>query len=192
MRIAITGGAGYVGCRLSKYLLDQGHTIDCIDWLTWGIEPILNIIDHSKFNFPSCNAQPDLAYKVNVDGTQRVINASTDKIFVYASTGSVYGEIGDICTETVEPNPISSYSVYKLQGEQMLNGTDAVILRPATAFGVSNRLRNDLLVNDFVRKACLGEDMVLFEGHFKRTFISINDLVRGFAMSLERFDDMKG
>jgi|TARA_B110000908_G_scaffold28624_1_gene33658 nucleoside-diphosphate-sugar epimerase len=221
MRIAITGGAGYVGCRLSKYLLDQGHTIDCIDWLTWGIEPILNIIDHSNFNlhridictpgvepilrnadavihlagivgFPSCNAQPDLAYKVNVDGTQRVINASTDKIFVYASTGSVYGEIGDICTETVEPNPISSYSVYKLQGEQMLNGTDAVILRPATAFGVSNRLRNDLLVNDFVRKACLGEDMVLFEGHFKRTFISINDLVRGFAMSIERFDDMKG
>ena len=221
MRIAITGGAGYVGCRLSKYLLDQGHTIDCIDWLTWGIEPILNIIDHSNFNlhridictpgvepilrnadavihlagivgFPSCNAQPDLAYKVNVDGTQRVINASTDKIFVYASTGSVYGEIGDICTETVEPNPISSYSVYKLQGEQMLNGTDAVILRPATAFGVSNRLRNDLLVNDFVRKACLGEDMVLFEGHFKRTFISINDLVRSFAWTVDKYDEMRG
>lgn len=221
MRIAITGGAGYVGCRLSKFLLDQGHTIDCIDWLHWGIEPVLNIIDHPEFNlhridictpdvepvlrnadaiihlagivgFPACNAQPDLAYKVNVDGTQRVINASKDKIFVYASTGSVYGDIGDICTEAVEPNPISSYSVYKLKGEEMLAGTGAVILRPATAFGVSNRLRNDLLVNDFVRKACLGEDMVLFEGHFKRTFISINDLVRGFAMGIERFDNMKG
>ena len=49
MRIAITGGAGYIGCRLSEYFLQQGHTVDCIDWLKWGIEPILNIVDHSDF-----------------------------------------------------------------------------------------------------------------------------------------------
>ena len=69
---------------------------------------------------------------------------------------------------------------------------NAVIIRPATAFGVSNRLRNDLLINDFVRKACIGEHMVLFEGHFKRTFISVNDLVRSFAWTIEKYDQMKG
>ena len=221
MRIAITGGAGYIGCRLSEYFLKNGHTVDCIDWLKWGIEPVLNIVDHDGFNlhrvdictpevepildkadavihlagiigFPACNAEPDLAYRINVEGTNRVIKASAGKPFVYASTGSVYGALDSVCTELVEPNPISTYSVYKLAGERVLEGTDAVILRPATAFGVSNRLRNDLLINDFVRKACQGEHMTLFEGHFKRTFISINDLVRSFAWGIERYDEMKG
>lgn len=221
MRIAITGGAGYIGCRLSEYFLRQGHTVDCIDWLRWGIEPVLNIIDHPNFHlykmdictpevelvlehadavvhlagiigFPACNADPSEAYRINVDGTKRVIDASAGKPFVYASTGSVYGALDSVCTELVEPNPISTYSVYKLVGEEYLDGTDAVILRPATAFGVSNRLRNDLLINDFVNKACQGEHMTLFEGHFKRTFISINDLVRSFAWGIERFDEMKG
>ena len=221
MRIAITGGAGYIGCRLSEYFLRQGHTVDCIDWLKWGIEPVLNIIDHPDFHlhkldicdpavetvlagadavvhlagiigFPACNADPSEAYRINVDGTKRVIDASANKPFVYASTGSVYGALDSVCTELVEPNPISTYSVYKLVGEEYLKGTDAVILRPATAFGVSNRLRNDLLVNDFVNKACRGEHMTLFEGHFKRTFISINDLVRSFAWGIDRFDEMSG
>ena len=221
MRIAITGGAGYIGCRLSEYFLRQGHTVDFIDWLKWGIEPVLNIIDNPNFHlhkldictpevepilaqadavvhlagiigFPACNADPSEAYRINVDGTKRVIDASANKPFVYASTGSVYGALDSVCTELVEPNPISTYSVYKLVGEEYLDGTDAVILRPATAFGVSNRLRNDLLINDFVRKACQGEHMTLFEGHFKRTFISINDLVRSFAWGIERFDEMKG
>ena len=221
MRIAITGGAGYIGCRLSEYFLKNGHTVDCVDWLKWGIEPVLNIIDHPNFHvhridictpavepilkeadavvhlagiigFPACNADPSEAYRINVDGTKRVIDASANRPFVYASTGSVYGALDSVCTELVEPNPISTYSVYKLVGEEYLDGTDAVILRPATAFGVSNRLRNDLLINDFVRKACQGEHMTLFEGHFKRTFISINDLVRSFAWGIERFDEMKG
>ena len=221
MRIAITGGAGYIGCRLSEYFLSQGHTVDCIDSLKWGIEPVLNIIDNPNFHlhkmdictpevepvlaqadavvhlagiigFPACNADPSEAYRINVDGTKRVIDASANKPFVYASTGSVYGALDSVCTELVEPNPISTYSVYKLVGEEYLDGTDAVILRPATAFGVSNRLRNDLLINDFVNKACQGEHMTLFEGHFKRTFISINDLVRSFAWGIERFDEMKG
>jgi nucleoside-diphosphate-sugar epimerase len=219
-RIAITGGAGYIGCKLSDYFLKKGYVVDCIDWLKWGVEPVLNIIEHDNFNlhvidicssdvepilkradavihlagivgFPSCNADPISAYKVNVEGTKRVIDASVGKPFVYASSGSVYGALGVICNEAAVPDPISSYSIYKLEGEQMLD-ENAVILRPATAFGVSNRLRTDLLINDFVRKACMGEHMVLFEGHFKRTFISIHDLVRAFAWGIEKYDQMKG
>jgi len=220
MKIAITGGAGYVGCRLSEHFLKTGHEVICIDWLKWGIHPILNIIDHPNFHlhvldirdkavesvlksadavihlagivgYPSCDAEPVLAHSINVEGTKRVIDASAGKPFVYASTGSVYGALDSTCTEQSDTNPISKYSEYKLVGEEYA-GKDAVILRPATAFGVSNRLRNDLLVNDFVNKAINERELVLFEGHFKRTFLSINDLVRGFAMGIEQFDTMKG
>jgi nucleoside-diphosphate-sugar epimerase len=221
MKIVITGGAGYIGCRLSEQLLDRGHEVICIDWLKWGIEPILNIIDRQGFilhaldicdpnvepiiknadavihlagivGYPACAAQPDTAYRVNVEGTKRVIDASAGKPFVYASTGSVYGALNAICTEESTTNPISTYSVYKLVGEEYLkNNHNAVILRPATAFGVSNRLRNDLLVNDFTRKAIIDKQMTLFEGHFKRTFISVNDLARAFRWGLEYHDLMK-
>jgi len=142
--------------------------------------------------YPSCDREPDLAYRVNVEGTNRVIDASKDKPFIYASTGSVYGELGKTCDETCETNPISTYSVYKLAGERYLEGTDAVILRPATAFGVSNRLRQDLLVNDFTFKAISERKLILFEKHFKRTFLSINDLARSFRWALEKYDVMKG
>ena len=221
MKIAITGGAGYIGCRLSEQLLNNGHEVVCIVWLKYGVQPVLNLLDRDNFQlhkvdictpaveplledcdavihlagivgYPACQAEPDLAYRINVEGTQRVINASKGKKFVYASTGSVYGELGKTCDETCDTNPISTYSVYKLAGERMLEGTDAVILRPATAFGVSNRLRQDLLVNDFTYKAIAEKHLVLFEGHFKRTFISINDLARSFRWGVERFDDMKG
>ena len=221
MKVAITGGAGYIGCRLSEQLLNNGHEVVCIDWLKYGVQPILNILDRKGFHlykmdicspdifsiledcdavihlagivgYPACQAEPDIAYRINVEGTQNVINASKGKKFVYASTGSVYGELGKTCDETCETNPISTYSVYKLAGERMLEETDAVILRPATAFGVSNRLRQDLLVNDFTYKAIAEKELVLFEGHFKRTFIRINDLVRSFRWGVERFDDMKG
>ena len=220
MKIAITGGAGYVGCRLSEYFLRQGHEVLCIDWLRWGVTSILNIIDHPNFHlhvidirekevesviksadavihlagivgYPACDAEPVLAQSINVEATKRVIDATGDKPFVYASTGSVYGELNNICTELSETNPISKYSEYKLIGEEY-SGDNAVILRPATAFGVSNRLRNDLLVNDFVNQAINERELILFEGHFKRTFLSVNDLARGFALGIEKYDDMKG
>ena len=220
MKIAITGGAGYVGCRLSEYFLRQGHEVLCIDWLKWGVTSILNIIDHPKFHlhvidirekevesviksadavihlagivgYPACDAEPILAHSVNVEATKRVIDATDDKPFVYASTGSVYGALNSICTELSETNPISKYAEYKLLGEEY-SGDNAVILRPATAFGVSNRLRNDLLVNDFVNQAINERELVLFEGHYKRTFLSVNDLARGFALGIEKYDIMKG
>ncbi len=220
MKIAITGGAGYVGCRLSEYFLKQGHEVICIDWMRWGVTPILNIIDHPNFHlhvidirnkevesviksadavihlagivgYPACDAEPILAHSINVEATKRVIDATGDKPFVYASTGSVYGSLNDTCTENSETNPISKYSEYKLIGEEY-SGDNAVILRPATAFGVSNRLRNDLLVNDFVNQAVNVGELILFESHFKRTFLSVNDLVLGFALGIEKYDEMKG
>ena len=53
MKVAITGGAGYVGCRLSEQLLNRGHEVICIDWLKYGVQPILNILDRKEFHEPS-------------------------------------------------------------------------------------------------------------------------------------------
>ena len=66
-----------------------------------------------------------------------------------------------------------------------------VILRPATAFGVSNRLRQDLLINDFTLKAITEGELILFEGHFKRTFISVNNLARSFRWGITYYNDMQ-
>ena len=220
MKIAITGGAGYIGCRLIEQLLKEEHEIICIDWLRWGIEPILNIIDNPRFElynvdickpevepllrqadavihlagivgYPACNKEPDTAYTVNVEGTKRVVDASSDKKFIYASTGSVYGELETICTEESTTNPLSTYSEYKLIGEEFVQDIGGVILRPATAFGVSNRLRQDLLINDFTLKAITEGELILFEGHFKRTFISVNNLARSFRWGITYYNDMQ-
>lgn len=220
MKIAVTGGAGYIGCRLIEQLLKEEHEIICIDWLRWGIEPILNIIDNPRFElynvdickpevepllrqadavihlagivgYPACNKEPDTAYTVNVEGTKRVVDASSDKKFVYASTGSVYGELETICTEESTTNPLSTYSEYKLIGEEFVQDIGGVILRPATAFGVSNRLRQDLLINDFTLKAITEGELILFEGHFKRTFISVNNLARSFRWGITYYNDMQ-
>ena len=220
MKIAITGGAGYIGCRLIEQLLKEEHEIICIDWLRWGIEPILNIIDNPRFElynvdickpevepllrqadavihlagivgYPACNKEPDTAYTVNVEGTKRVVDASGDKKFVYASTGSVYGQLETICTEDSTTNPLSTYSEYKLIGEEFVQEIGGVILRPATAFGVSNRLRQDLLINDFTLKAITEGELILFEGHFKRTFISVNNLARSFRWGITYYNDMQ-
>ena len=220
MKIAVTGGAGYIGCRLIEQLLKEEHEIICIDWLRWGIEPILNIIDNPRFElynvdickpevepllrqadavihlagivgYPACNKEPDTAYTVNVEGTKRVVDSSSDKKFVYASTGSVYGELETICTEESTTNPLSTYSEYKLIGEEFVQDIGGVILRPATAFGVSNRLRQDLLINDFTLKAITEGELILFEGHFKRTFISVNNLARSFRWGINYYNDMQ-
>ena len=222
MKIVVTGGAGYIGCRLIEQLLKNSinHKIICIDWLHWGIEPILNIIDNPRFElhnidickpevepilrqadaiihlagivgYPACNKEPDVAYAVNVEGTKRVVDSASDKKFVYVSTGSVYGELGATCTEESVTNPLSTYAEYNLIGEELVKQIGGVILRPATAFGVSNRLRQDLLINDFTLKAITTGKLTLFESHFKRTFISVNDLARSFHWSIEYYDDMK-
>jgi len=221
MRVALTGGAGYIGCKLSEQLLNHDYEVVCIDWLKHGIQPVLHLIDRKNFHlhkvdicdpivdklidqveavihlagivgFPACDKEPELAHRVNIEGTKRIIDASKNKPFIYASTGSVFGKLNKACNEECEAIPTSTYGVHKLTGEKYLKGKDAVILRPATAFGVSSVLRIDLLVNYLTFKAVTEGKIILFEKHFKRTFLSVNDLARSFRWALEKYDVMKG
>jgi nucleoside-diphosphate-sugar epimerase len=106
--------------------------------------------------YPACKRDPRLAQEVNLGGT-RLLNRlrSKDQPVLFASTGSNYGAVvGSICTEDTPLNPLSEYGVTKTAAERhLLDAGNVVCYRFATAFGVSNRMRFDLLVNDFVYQA---------------------------------------
>ena len=109
------------------------------------------------------------------------------------NSGYGIGEADKHCDETSALNPISLYGTSKVQAEQaVLEQGNAISFRLATVFGMSPRMRLDLLVNDFVYRAAKDSAIVLFESHFKRNFIHIQDVANAFVHGLANFDNMKG
>ncbi len=114
---------------------------------------------------------------------------------IYPTTNSGYGvgEPGVLCTETTPLRPVSLYGVTKVEAENaVLAEGNGVTLRLATVFGMSPRMRIDLLVNDFTWRAVTDRAVVIFEGHFKRNYIHIRDVVKGFEHAIANFDSMRG
>lgn len=133
--------------------------------------------------YPLCKKMPDLAQKVNVDGAQNIVDLTPSHIrLVYASTGSNYGEVVGICTENTPLNPLSLYGRTKTRAEEIfLERKDTVSLRFATAFGIAPRLRLDLMINDFAHQAIHQKYLVVYEKHFRRTFIHVRDIARAIV-----------
>lgn len=119
---------------------------------------------------------------------------SRDQMVIFPCTNSGYGtKSGEVyCTEETKLEPISLYGVTKANAErELLNSSNVITLRLATTFGVSPRMRLDLLVNDFTYKAVTDGYLVLYEKHFKRNYIHIQDVSRCFCYCIENFDYMK-
>jgi len=113
-------------------------------------------------------------------------------LFPCTNSGYGVGEGGKICTEETPLNPISLYGKTKVEAEkEILKNGNSITFRLATVFGVSPRMRTDLLVNDFVYRAVRDKYMVLFEGHFKRNYIHVRDVTRAFLHGIKNFDSMK-
>src|SRR6266481_9016034 len=129
---------------------------------------------------PACDRDPLLARSVNLEAVRLLNNLrSTQQMVIYPTTNSGYGtQSGDLfCTEDTPLEPISLYGQTKTQAEAMLLETPNVItLRLATVFGMSPRMRLDLLVNHFVHAAVTDRYIVLFEKHFQRNFVHIRDV----------------
>lgn len=140
--------------------------------------------------YPACKRDPRLAQEINVEGT-RVINRlrTRDQAVLFGSTGSNYGAVvGQLCTEETPLHPLSEYGVTKTAAErELMEAGNVVAYRFATAFGVSPRMRFDLLVNDFVYQARINKDLILYERSFKRTFIHVRDMARAFLFALENY-----
>lgn len=222
MRVLVTGGAGYKGAVLAKKLLEEGHHVTLLDNFMYGFDSIIHLVNHKCLEvvkedmrnvseatvrasdaifhlagisgYPACEANPHSAKLINVDASRRLGEClSKDQLLIYASTTSLYGKSGEICTEASEVDPVSLYAVTKLQAEQiLLQRENTVSLRFATLFGVSPRMRIDLLVNDFTYKAITDRCLVLFESKTKRTFLHLRDAIDAYDFTLGRFAQMKG
>jgi nucleoside-diphosphate-sugar epimerase len=145
---------------------------------------------------PLCKVDAVGARTVNQEAVEMICRmASKEQRIIYPTTNSGYGigEKGKFCTEETPLRPISLYGITKSNAEgSVLSRGNSVTYRLATVFGVSPRMRIDLLVNDFVYRAVNDRALVVFEGHFKRNFIHIRDVARLFAFTIENFETMKG
>jgi nucleoside-diphosphate-sugar epimerase len=145
---------------------------------------------------PACDRDPLLAKTVNL-GAIRIINRarSASQLIVYPTTNSGYGtKSGDVfCTEETPLEPISLYGQTKCQAEALvLDSPNAITLRLATVFGLSPRMRLDLLVNHFVYEAVKTGYLVIFEKDFKRNFVHIRDIADCFIHCIGHSAKMVG
>jgi nucleoside-diphosphate-sugar epimerase len=145
---------------------------------------------------PLCNQDPVGAESTNLEAPLRLFHlASRDQIILMPTTNSAYGtgNQDNQCDETSPLNPISLYAKHKLKVEEALMGMENVIsFRLATVFGMSPRLRLDLLVNDFTYRAVNDRFIILFEAHFKRNYIHVRDVANVFLWGMEHIQSMKG
>lgn len=145
---------------------------------------------------PACARDPAYATSTNYEAIAMMKRLrSREQWVVYPCTNSGYGtKSGDLyCTEETPMEPISVYGKTKVEAERLLlDSPNSVSLRLATVFGVSARMRLDLLVNDFTYRAVRDRSLILYEKDFKRNYVHLEDVGRAFCHVLENFETMKG
>src|SRR4030095_2753224 len=146
---------------------------------------------------PLCDRDPLAATSTNrtaIVDMLGVISPSQRVILPITNSGYGVGEAGQFCTEETPIRPVSLYGRDKVEVERTLleRPPSAVSLRLATVFGMSPRMRLDLLVNDFTYRAYTDRFIVLFEAHFKRNYLHVRDAAAAFLHALDNFETMKG
>lgn len=191
------GGAGLVSCvHHPNFELIIGDVRDrslLRHRAIYGCDAVVHLA--AIVGFPACRKNPELAHSVNFLGSVELGGAVGQSCpVIFASTGSNYGAVKDgICTEETLLNPLSLYGKSKVRAEEYLQDhCDVVTYRFATAFGLSPRMRLDLLINDFVSQVVAQRYLVVYESHFMRTFIHVRDMARSILFALEHLDTMAG
>ena len=145
---------------------------------------------------PICIQDPVGATTINHDAIDIMLKMiSKDQLILMPTTNSAYGsgDKNNFCTEDSPLNPISKYAIDKVEVEKkLMQHPNAISFRLATVFGMSPRMRIDLLVNDFTYRAVYDGFVVLFESHFKRNYVHVKDVSRVFQHALLNQDKMKG
>ncbi len=145
---------------------------------------------------PLCSLDPIGATTINHDAIELMLKLlSNDQIVLMPTTNSAYGtgDKDNYCNEDSPLRPISQYAIEKVEIEkELMQHQNAISFRLATVFGMSPRMRIDLLVNDFTYRAVNDGFVVLFESHFKRNYIHVRDVSRVFQHALNNHNEMKG
>ena len=141
---------------------------------------------------PLCNKDPVGATTTNHDAIMMILRLlGKDQIVLMPTTNSAYGtgDESNFCTEESPLRPISQYAIEKVEIEKtLMQHPNAVSFRLATVFGMSPRMRIDLLVNDFTYRAVYDRFVVLFESQFKRNYIHVRDVARVFLHAIAGYD----
>jgi nucleoside-diphosphate-sugar epimerase len=189
------GGLGLLPCCSNRFFeLQKGDVCDpaAVRTALDGVDAAIHLA--AIVGYPACKKEPQLAQTINVQGTANLLrHRKPDQRVLFASTGSIYGSIPDyVCNEDTPRAPITLYGETKATAEQMvLDAGNSLAYRFATAFGVSNRMRLDLMPNDFTYQAVHNRNLIVYEGGFKRTFVHVRDMARSFIFALERWNEVK-
>lgn len=145
---------------------------------------------------PACAKDPLTATSINKDATIWLFDQlSSEQQVVMPTTNSAYGsgDKNNFCDETSPLNPLSLYAKDKVVVEEsLMQRANATSFRLATVFGISPRMRLDLLVNNFVYRALTDKFIVLFEGHFKRNYVHVRDVSRAFTFAVNHPEKVVG
>ena len=221
MNILITGALGYIGCELLyRLLLNPSNNIYAVDNDVSSIKhrlggflrypnlnfinaditssqavkklPKVDLIVHlaAVVGYITCNDNKEAAFETNVQGTRLI--AALNAPIIFLSTGSVYGEIGDTCDETVHLNPKSYYAETKILGEEIIRPHDHVILRPSTAYGISFKVRHDLLAHTLALAAIETKQIDLYQPYALRSFYSVQKIAELLEYIIFNFNKFKG
>ncbi|MBE6818047.1 MAG: NAD(P)-dependent oxidoreductase [Ruminococcaceae bacterium] len=146
--------------------------------------------------FPACDRDKTAAVSTNLEAIKTLLSlAAPEQKIIFPCTNSGYGmgQGEQYCDETSPIEPVSLYGKTKMEAERLiLSRGNSVAFRFATLFGVSPRMRTDLLVNDFVYRAVNDRSLVVFEGDFVRNYLHVRDAARAFLFAIEHFEQMKG
>jgi nucleoside-diphosphate-sugar epimerase len=220
MKVLVTGGAGYLGSKVTGRMLSKGHQVIVLDNLLFGGESLLHLIGHPNIVLykddirdeggvdailqthkpyavvhlaaivgdPACAKDTKMSRDVNVNGSRNLFEAcirrKVNKV-IFASTCSNYGRmrrgeagINDYITEDGDLAPVSDYAKHKVRVERLLQetyGLNYTILRFATLYGISPRMRFDLTVNQFVMEALVDRKLEVYGENFYRPYLHVMD-----------------
>jgi len=203
--------AGYKVTVLDNFMYRQNSLLECAandnfdlirgDARDEGIlKDILRKVDYiiplaALVGAPLCSRDKIGAVTINRDAVASIAKlASKEQRIIIPTTNSGYGigQKGVYCTEETPINPITLYGKVKMEAEKIvLDRGNSISFRLATVFGMSPRMRIDLLVNDFTYRAVRDGFVVVFEGHFKRNYIHVRDVARVFMHAMYSFTKMK-
>lgn len=144
---------------------------------------------------PLCDRFPQTTKKVNYLWFEDLLQYLDRQVVIYPNTNSGYGSTGDeVCTEETPSNPLSLYAQTKQDTEDLLLSKydKSIVFRLATVFGVSPRMRFDLLVNNLITEAVLNGHIELFDGHFRRNYVHVDDVVYAFIFAMNNADSLVG
>jgi nucleoside-diphosphate-sugar epimerase len=200
--VLLVGGAGYVGGGVADALSAAGHAVRVYDLLLYEdvyLKPIDfyfgDVRDSAKLRpllawadavvwlaalvgDGACSLNPAMTREINVDSVRWLVE-NYDRRIIFLSTCSVYGAREGVLTEDSPTNPLSLYAVTKLEAEEILRPTEALVLRLGTLFGLGDtysRIRMDLVVNTLTVKACLYKQIGVFGGEQYRPLLHVRDV----------------